>query len=147
MAIFCIGISKRLKVRLRVIMDKALKICFLAKRGDTNYDLQIRGKVLPLHIHRKINNLILMRYKKQIRSTLKTEPLRETRSKDVSHVKCDFPKTGSSRQSISYSALRYWELLPGRLKRIGDPDLFKSVLKTTRKNCLSKMVLPDNLYD
>lgn len=59
-AIFCCGANKNLIDRLQKLINRALRICFMASLSHNLVDLHQKAKLLPLKLRRKLATIKLM---------------------------------------------------------------------------------------
>lgn len=70
-------------------------------------------------MNQRLRNKALNKYEEHV------SRLRVTRQSKLNYVTCEFPRSEWYRKSVVYQGPRYWEILPSRLKNIGDILEFK----------------------
>lgn len=134
-AIFCISARNSVLNKLQKIVNRGLRICYRTNYYESNYNLHVKARLLPLRLRRKLatlNQVYLMNQR-----LLKGSPLKDgidfisrkvTRHNKLNYIRCEFPRFEWYRRSVVYQGPKYWEILPSRLKIICDKTEFKGAI-------------------
>lgn len=122
-SIFCISACKAVIERLQKIVNRSLRICYKSSYDESNFNLHLKAKLLPLRLRRKIATLsqMFLVNQRSLKENLKVTPdfrttQMTTRQSKLNVIKCEFPRSEWYRRSLVYQGPKYWEILPTRLK-------------------------------
>lgn len=129
--------------KLQKAMNYALRICFNAPYGTSNFKLHISAKILPLNCRRDISLLKQMFCCSTDDRYINVSQNRRGRSKGHIKIRCDLPRLEKYKKSICYQGPKKWDLLPNEIKNSENIIIFKKRLHLYYRN---KFLMEKSVY-
>lgn len=130
--LFSLNAKQSVRLKLQKAQKRALRVCALAGRYESNLSLHKRFNVLPFALHCKMDLVLIMyKYIHRRHNNGYESPRRQgptTRLRATPSILVKRPNTLRFIGTTSYVGPDLWNSLPTNVKLIGDYNSFKKVI-------------------